>query len=144
MMFEHWLLLCVVSKGCALCSCVRVCLFCLFVRWWVIMHFLSVWCGCVTLSCNCVGEKFPSKQHLYNICTMLDQCRRHWADVVQMLYWCFVFAGLHFTSPHTMYLLVNKPRVCCQWVSVAGQRWTIWPLTKPALSVSITLSPAVS
>ena len=32
-------------------------------------------------------------KHLYNICTMLDQRRRRWADVVQMLYKCFVFAG---------------------------------------------------
>ena len=31
--------------------------------------------------------------HLYNICTMLDQRRRRWADVVQMLYKCVVFAG---------------------------------------------------
>ena len=31
-------------------------------------------------------------KHLYNICTMLDQRRRRWADVVQMLYICFVFA----------------------------------------------------
>ena len=30
---------------------------------------------------------------LYNICTMLDQRRRRWADVVQMLYKCFVSAG---------------------------------------------------
>ena len=32
-------------------------------------------------------------KHLYNICTMLDQRQRRWADVVQMLYKCFVFAG---------------------------------------------------
>ena len=32
-------------------------------------------------------------KHLYNICTMLDQRRRRWADVVQMLYKCFVCAG---------------------------------------------------
>ena len=32
-------------------------------------------------------------KHLYNICTMLDQRWRRWADVVQMLYKCFVFAG---------------------------------------------------
>ena len=31
-------------------------------------------------------------KYLYNICTMLNQ-RRRWADVVQMLYKCFVFAG---------------------------------------------------
>ena len=32
-------------------------------------------------------------KHLYNICTMFGQRRRRWADVVQMLYKCFVFAG---------------------------------------------------
>ena len=32
-------------------------------------------------------------KHLYNICKMLDQRRRRWADVVQMLYKCFVFTG---------------------------------------------------
>ena len=31
---------------------------------------------------------------LYNICTILDQRRRRWADVVQMLYNCFVFADI--------------------------------------------------
>ena len=32
-------------------------------------------------------------KHLHNICTMLGQRRIRWADVVQMLYKCFVFAG---------------------------------------------------
>ena len=32
-------------------------------------------------------------KHLCNICTMLDQRRRRWAEVVQMLHKCFVFAG---------------------------------------------------
>ena len=32
-------------------------------------------------------------KHLYNICTKLVHRRRRWADVVQMLYKCFVFAG---------------------------------------------------
>ena len=31
-------------------------------------------------------------KQLYNICTMLDQRRRRWAGVVQMLYKCSVFA----------------------------------------------------
>ena len=35
-----------------------------------------------------------STKHLYNMCTMLDQRRRRWAYVVQMLYKCFVFAGI--------------------------------------------------
>ena len=32
--------------------------------------------------------------HLYNICTMLDQRQRPWADVVKMLYKCLVFSGI--------------------------------------------------
>ena len=40
-------------------------------------------------------------KHLYNICKMLDQRRRRWADVVQVLYKCFVFAGyLHGKEKH--------------------------------------------
>ena len=31
--------------------------------------------------------------NLYDICTTLNQSRRCWADFVQMLYKCFVFAG---------------------------------------------------
>ena len=45
----------------------------------------------------CKGNIIPaSTKHLYIICTMLDQRRRRWADVVQMLYKCFVFPGLLF------------------------------------------------
>ena len=32
--------------------------------------------------------------HLYNFCTMLCQRRKRWADVVQMLHKCFLFAGM--------------------------------------------------
>ena len=39
--------------------------------------------------------RFPvNTNYLYNICTMLAQRQRRWADVVQMFYKCFVFAGL--------------------------------------------------
>ena len=38
--------------------------------------------------CNPVKTK-----HLYNFHTMLVQRRRRWADIVSMLYKCFVFAG---------------------------------------------------
>ena len=31
-------------------------------------------------------------KHLHNICTKVDQCRRRWADVLQLFYKCFVFA----------------------------------------------------
>ena len=33
------------------------------------------------------------RSKMHNICTMLDQRRRRWADIVQVLYKCFVFAG---------------------------------------------------
>ena len=36
-------------------------------------------------------------KHLYNICTTSAQRLRRWADVVQLLYKCFVFAGLSVT-----------------------------------------------
>ena len=33
-------------------------------------------------------------KHLYNICTMLDQRLRRWTNIVQLVYTCFVFAGM--------------------------------------------------
>ena len=39
------------------------------------------------------GGSPANTKHLYNICTMLYQRRRRWADVVQMLYKRFVFSG---------------------------------------------------
>ena len=46
------------------------------------------------------GDTLPraisvNTKHLYTICTMSDQRRRRWADVVQMLYKCFLFAGIY-------------------------------------------------
>ena len=40
-----------------------------------------------------INEVHPANtKHLYDVFTMLDQRRRRWAGVVQMLYKCFVFA----------------------------------------------------
>ena len=48
----------------------------------------------VSMPPSCYAMYIPvNTNHLYNICTMLDQRRRCWADIVQMLYKCFVFAG---------------------------------------------------
>ena len=33
-------------------------------------------------------------KHLYSICTTSAQRLRRWANIVQMLYKCFVFAGI--------------------------------------------------
>ena len=46
-------------------------------------------------------------KHVYNICTMLDQRRRRWADVLQILYKCFVFAGWHDYSRFHAILLTD-------------------------------------
>ena len=45
--------------------------------------------------------------HLYDICTVLDQRRRRWADVVQMLYKCFVFAG-DGRGEHALFFLDDR------------------------------------
>ena len=49
-------------------------------------------------------------KHLYNICTMLVQRRRRWADIGQMFYKCFVFAGYGpaITQPWSIvYSMIN-------------------------------------
>ena len=47
---------------------------------------------------NLITPKPANTKHLYKICTMLDQHRRYWAGVVQMLYKCVVFAGIAIIS----------------------------------------------
>ena len=49
----------------------------------------SVWFVVDTNSSACKANT----KHLFDICAMLDQRRRRWADVAQMLHKCFVFAG---------------------------------------------------
>ena len=41
-----------------------------------------------------VNSSPVNTKHLYNIWTKLDQRWKRWADFVQMLHKCFVFAGL--------------------------------------------------
>ena len=41
----------------------------------------------------CLPVHPANKKHLYNISTIMDQRRRRCADIVKMLYKCFVFAG---------------------------------------------------
>ena len=95
-------------------------------------HWINIWC---LLGMN----NFPANtQHLYKICTKLDQRRRRWADVVQMLYSCFVFAGSEINSQGqgqrkrgyfdkhspTFYLYLNQPLKysVLGWIFVLGQQ----------------------
>ena len=59
-----------------------------------------------------VALKYPvNTKHFYNICTMLDQRRRRWAGVVQMVYNCFVFARyaqLSFQSEEFLYYKIAQ------------------------------------
>ena len=41
------------------------------------------------VSVDVTDDTPASTKHLYNICAMLDQRQRRWADVAQMLYKCF-------------------------------------------------------
>ena len=55
-----------------------------------------------------------TQKHLYNICTMLDQRRRRWADVVKLLYKCFAFAGMLLSLCATLgisYRMTKNPKV---------------------------------
>ena len=45
-------------------------------------------------SCHSFQMLKVNTKHLYNICTTWDQRRRRWADLVQMVYKYFVFAGV--------------------------------------------------
>ena len=56
----------------------------------VTIHFTEVF-----IIYSDIYNDFPvNTKLLYNMCTMLDQRRRHGADIVKMLYKCFVFTGL--------------------------------------------------
>ena len=63
-------------------------------------------------------------KHLYNICTMLDQRRRRWADVVQMLYKCFVFDGMLLQS--------NKYEM---WTQCWSNAWPPSPAVDQQISI---------
>ena len=77
-----------------------------------LLLYRSSLCHCYLLSFAMVGFPHPIRhlpvntKHLYNICTMLDQRRRRWADVVQILYKCSVFAGLPSALNNLTYFLV--------------------------------------
>ena len=64
-----------------------------------------------------VAVQYPvNGKHLYNICTLLDQRRRRWADVVQMLYKCFCVCSVSHSvrNLHILHLLylINRVIIC--------------------------------
>ena len=81
-------------------------------------------------------------KHLYNICAMLDHCQRRWADVVPMLYKCFVFAG---RPPPPLdkqgqgsSLDISKRSLTGHWISVVERKinsHTIFTIIQHWLSV---------
>ena len=50
-------------------------------------------------------------KHFYNICTMSDQRRRRWADVVQLLCKSFAFAGVLHVSGAALSMKSCVPRL---------------------------------
>ena len=56
------------------------------------------------------------------MCTMLDQCRRRWAGVVQMVYKCFVFAGMSVQNEKNMYVTLTDTSLLSHKVKVFN--WT--------------------
>ena len=57
------------------------------------------WGQRLMLAANRISRLIPvSTKHLYSICTMLGQRRRRCADVVQMLFRCFVSAEMSISA----------------------------------------------
>ena len=54
---------------------------------------------------NCTSIPVNAK-HLYNICTVLGQRRRRWADAAQMLYKCFLFSVCWDVGMYTIIILM--------------------------------------
>ena len=54
---------------------------------------IHVWQGIILLL---VGLYLANTKHLYNLCRTSAQRLRHWSNIAQMLYKCFVFAGISF------------------------------------------------
>ena len=76
------------------------------------------------------GTISVNTKHLYNICTMLDQRRRRWADVVQMLYKCFVFSEFMVVlkllqDQHDCTIISCPIAICIN----TGFHWLIFPLS---------------
>ena len=50
----------------------------------------------------CDARHIPANtKHLYNICTTSAQRLQRWANIVQMLYKCFVLIGIRLDSQQT-------------------------------------------
>ena len=50
-------------------------------------------------------------KHLYNMFTMVDQRRRRWSDIVNMLYKCFVFAGYITLAKHDTHIIIFVSKI---------------------------------
>ena len=74
--------------------------------------------------------RHPSNtKHLHNICTMLNQLRRRWADVVQVLYRCFLFDGIICMDNENIDIFtptLQSPGDVCL-LNAGLQRWSITP-----------------
>ena len=54
-------------------------------------------------------------KHLYNICKTSAQRLRRWSNIVQMLYKCFVFAGMSLPSKHDTLKKCLVISLCLFW-----------------------------
>ena len=56
----------------------------------------------------CIHDIPVNTKHLYNICATSAQRQRRWADVVQMLYKCFVFTGISQQTRDAQSMLLQR------------------------------------
>ena len=74
-------------------------------------------------------NSLANTKHLFNICTTSTQCLRRWSSIVQMLYKCFVFAGITPVSvtPHEQ-IVARKRRIHHSGGRGRYEGWGIWCL----------------
>ena len=88
--------------------------------------------GCTTHEHYSANTKY-----LYTLCTMLEQRRRRWAEVVQLLYKCFAFVGytfLNLKKPFNIYLYsLSYSLHLLQW------QYSCWGLSRNYILINFNL-----
>ena len=74
-------------------------------------------------------------KHLYNICTTSVQRLRRWSDIVNMLYKCFVFAGMTYIWVSRNPATSSETRFCCSLWQLFGRPLLV--LLFMGLSISV-------
>ena len=68
---------------------------------------------------------------------MLDQRRRRWADVVQMLYKCFVFADIYMMARHPLVTRTSHTLIITYNPRIINLLYPVYPLIATAANLAL-------